>query len=150
MTDLPRQLQMLFATVPPRAGDDVSAQLEAYAVAIDGHDLRDIDAAIRRLLRGEVAGHNPSFAPSAALLGKVVGQCMTDRLDSERRARKPALPPPAIERSPESIARVRALTEKAVRQLGRTMRTDDARKASARAGRRRAHARAGRPTMNPH
>jgi hypothetical protein len=127
MTDLPRQFQILFATFPPPAGD-LTAQLEAYAMAIDGRDLRDIDSAIKRFLRGEVEGHNPAFAPSAALVGSAVRKCMDERLDSERRAMKPALPPPDIVHSPESQARVKAMAAEAIANLAASMRTEDAKR----------------------
>jgi hypothetical protein len=131
MTDLPRQFQVLFATFPPPAGD-VNAQLEAYAVAIEGHDLRDIDQALRRFLRGEVPGHNAAFAPSAALVGAAIRQAMNDRLDSERRAQRPALPPPDIVHSPESQERVKAMAAEAIARLASDMRTEDAKRDSER------------------
>jgi hypothetical protein len=133
MTDLPRQFQVLFATFPPPAGD-LAAQLEAYSRAITGHDMRDIDAAIDRFIRGEVDNHNPSFAPSASLVGNTVRKCRDDRLDSERRHTPPALPPPDIEKSPESRARVKAMTEALIVNLANGRLTDDAKRTSYRAG----------------
>lgn len=118
-------LKLLFATFPPQTGDLV-AMMQAYEMSLSGHDKRDVEAAVNRLVRGEVPEHNPSFAPSASLLGAVVRKCMNDRLDSERRARKPALPPPDVVRTPESRERVRRLAEEAIRKLGGTMRTEDA------------------------
>lgn len=90
MTTIAHQLKVLFATFPPQSGD-VDAQIEAHGIALEGHDPRDIEAAIRKFLRGEVADHNASFAPSAPKLGTVVRQCMSDRLDHERRSNPPKM-----------------------------------------------------------
>ena len=83
-------LKLLFSTFPQQSGD-LAAQVEAHAMALDGHDLRDIKAAVERFIRGSVSDHNPNFAPSAPLLGKVVRQCMNDRLDHERRTNPPRM-----------------------------------------------------------
>jgi hypothetical protein len=124
-------LKLLFATFPPQTGD-LAAMMDAYDLAIEGHDPRDVDAAVRKFVRGEVEGHNPSFAPSAALLGSAIRKCMNDRLDSDRRAQRPALPRPDIPKTDESRERVRALAAKEIARLASDMRTDDARRDSER------------------
>lgn len=122
------QLKLLFATFPPPPGDEVGDQLQAYAIALEGHTLDDVEAAVRKFLRGEVVGHNQSFAPSASLLGGAVRQCLHDRLDAEHRERRrrPALPPPDIAKTPESQARVKAMTDRIVKGLASSLRTDEA------------------------
>lgn len=120
----------MFSSFPPPPGDDLPAQLEAYAIALDGRDLRDIEAAVHRLLRGDVPGHNPSFAPSPALLGSAVRECMNSRLDRDSRNYvRNQLPPPTIERTPESQARVAALMKAAADSLASELRTPDAEEA---------------------
>jgi len=122
-------LKVLFSTFPPQPGD-LAAQIEAYGIALEGHDPRDIEAAVRRFIRGEVEGHNQSFPPTAAKLGGVVRKCMADRLDSEQRDRlsRPQLPPPLVEKSAESQARVLQKTQQAIKDLSKKMLTEDARK----------------------
>lgn len=113
---IPNLLKLLFSTFPPLPSEDGDAQLAAYAVAVNGHDIRDIEQAVHKLIRGEVAGHNPSFAPSAALLGAVIRERMNWRLDAEKR-RNPVLMKPDIVHTPESRARVKALVEETARRL---------------------------------
>jgi hypothetical protein len=105
-------MNLLFATFPPPPGADVAAQLEAYSIALEGHDVGDIEAAVRKLIRGEVAGHNQSFAPSAATLGAVVIERRNHRLDVASRGYiRNQLPAPTIERTDDSRARVAALVK---------------------------------------
>jgi hypothetical protein len=127
MSDVQKQLKLLFSTFPPPPGDNLAAQLEAYAIALDGHDMRDIEAAVTRLIRGEVAGHNQSFAPSAATLGAAVIERRNHRLDIESRNYvRNQLPAPTVERTPESRARVAAMMQQAVAGLASELRTPDA------------------------
>lgn len=120
-------MNLMFSTFPPPPGTDLAAQLEAYSIALDGHDLRDIEAGVKRIIRGEYAGHNPSFAPSAATLGSVVIGSRNYRLEREaRNVVRNQLPAPTIERSDESRARVAALMETAVSNLASELRTPDA------------------------
>lgn len=97
----------------------MAAQIEAYGMALDGHDVRDIESAVRRFIRGEVAGHNPTFCPSAAKVGATVRQCMAERLDSENRERmkRPQLPPPDIEKTPAERKRVKDLVASTIAKL---------------------------------
>lgn len=123
-------LKLLFATFPPQTGD-LQAMLEAYDLALEGHDERDIETAVRRFIRGEVAGHNANFAPTAAKLGEAVRAAMNDRLDHEHRHKPPPLPPPDIEKTPESRARVAAMVNELIERTAAQNRTDDAAKIKA-------------------
>jgi hypothetical protein len=133
MTTIPDLLKLLFSTFPPLPSDDTDAQLAAYSIAINGHDMRDIEGAVRNFLAGAAPGHNPAFLPSAPLLGSEVRRVMNLRLDSEARdrARRPALPPPLIEHTPESQARVKAKAAELIASLASLSRTDDAAKIKA-------------------
>jgi len=121
-------LKILFATFPPQTGD-LQSMLEAYEMALDGHDEADVETAVRRFIRGEVEDHNANFAPTAAKLGEAVRAAMNARLDHEHRHRKPVLPPPDVEKSPESRARVAAMVAGVVERTAEQLRTDDAAKA---------------------
>lgn len=125
---IPDLLKLLFSTFPPPPTGTAEAQLAAYALSLEGCDERDIEAAVRNFLAGSAPGHNPAFVPSAPLLGAEVRRVMNLRLDSEARTRasRPALPPPDIERSPESRERVRRLMEQTTRRMGEAMQTEDA------------------------
>jgi hypothetical protein len=115
MATIPDLLRLLFASFPASGGDS-EAQLAAYALALDGHDMRDVETAVRKLVRGEYDWHNPAFAPSSAVLGSAVIQERDVRLLSERRAklRQPALPPPDIEKTPEQRERARQMMQEFV------------------------------------
>lgn len=114
----------------------MAAQLEAYGISLEGHDERDIGAAVRRFIRGEVDGHNQSFPPTASKLGGVVRKCLMDRLDSEERDRlsRPALPPPEIDKSDLSRERVRLKMDAAIKSLSRKMLTPQAAREHDRSG----------------
>lgn len=134
---IPDLLKLLFSTFPPASSGDTEAQLAAYAIAIDGHDLRDIEAAVHRFIRGEVAGHNPSFAPTAASLGAAVIERRNHRLDAESRNYvRNQLPAPTIERTPESRERVAAKLREGIANLANAMLTEDAEVAHRRAAHR--------------
>ncbi len=86
--------------------------MKAYAVALDGHDMRDIEVAIWRLIRGEIDWHNGQYSPSAPLLGGVVVKARNQRLESESRTKRytiPSLPKPDVPAAtPEERQRVAA------------------------------------------
>ncbi len=126
MTTIPNLLKLLFSTFPPPPSEDGDAQLAAYALALDGHAEQDIEAAVRKLIRGEVPGHNQSFAPSAAMLGSVVIERRNHRIDIESRSFvRNQLPAPSIERTDESRARVAAKLQEGLVGLATTMLTPD-------------------------
>lgn len=131
---IPSLLELLFSTFPSGQGVDRAAQMQAYVVALDGHDMRDIETAIWRLIRGEIDWHNGAFAPSAPLLGNVVAKMRDERY---RRAKfdrtyatPVALPSPDVERTPESQARVKAMVEGFVKSVAEALSTEDAKRAA--------------------
>lgn len=67
-------LRALFAAWPSDRGDGTGLT-EAYIIAIQGYSLKAIDAAVRRIIRGEVADVDPRFLPTPAQLGNVVAYC---------------------------------------------------------------------------
>lgn len=117
-------LKLLFATFPPQTGD-LQSMLEAYEIALDKHDERDIEDAVRRFIRGEVEGHNANFAPTAAKLGEAVRTSMIDRLDREKRFAKPKLPPPDVVKDDASRTRVKLMVDRFVADMADTMRTPE-------------------------
>jgi len=109
--------QRLFRTyrfVEPAEADEM---LRVYFEALDDYETQDIEAGIRNMLSGRVDGFNPSFLPPAPLVAKSVRAAMMARLDSEARSRLPALPPPDIEKTPESRARVKAMVDELIANL---------------------------------
>lgn len=88
--------------------------------------MRDIEAAVRAIISGTAPGMNPNFAPSAGALGAEVVRQQNLRADSEARSRKPALPPPPVEKSPESQARVKAKVDALLQRMADQARTADA------------------------
>lgn len=119
----------MFSTYPRSDTTDRKSQVAAYALALEGHDPRDVEAAIRKLMRGEVDWHNSEFPPSAPLLGTVVIACRDERLDREQRQRRynqPQITARQEEHSPESRARVKAMVDGFVKGTAKLMQTDDA------------------------
>jgi len=109
--------QRLFRTyrfVEPAEADEM---LRVYFEALSDYETQDIEAGIRDMLSGRVDGFNPSFLPPAPLVAKSVRAAMMTRLDSEARTRLPALPPPDIEKTPESRARVKAMVDELIAKL---------------------------------
>lgn len=86
---------------------------KVYLEAVAIYEARDVEAGVDSLLNGSFPGHNPSFVPPAPVVGSATRRAMEFWLDSERRANlgHPRLPPPDIEKSPESRARVRAAVD---------------------------------------
>lgn len=105
-------LKRLFRTYPGFQTDDVAATMQVYFEAVQPYATEDIEAAVTNFLTGSAPGHNPSFAPSAPLLGAEARRVMNLRVESEARERRyhPQLPAPDIEHTPESRARVAAMT----------------------------------------
>lgn len=100
----------------------------AYFEAVKPYELRDIDAAVTNFLNGSVPGVNASFAPPAPAVGAEVRRVMNLRLDSEQRRYAPrgSLPAPTIERTPDSMERVKAMMQQAVAGLTSEAPADDA------------------------
>jgi hypothetical protein len=116
-------LSLLFSTFPPQQGD-VKAQMAAIAIAVDGYDVRDIEAAVRAIVRGETDWHNKTWAPSAALLSTEIRKRMDRRLRLEQYDR-PRLPPPDVPKSAASRDRVLARMAETVGHLDAVMSADD-------------------------
>lgn len=104
---------------PPQAGDDGDELVRGYLLAVEDYPAGDVELAVDTLIKGVAPGINPSFRPKPPEVGSECRRQMNLRLDSEARARayRPKLPPPDIERTPESQARVKALVEGAVANL---------------------------------
>jgi hypothetical protein len=101
------------------ASADGDEHLRGYLLAVDDYPAQDVEAAVTSLIKGVAPGVNPSFLPPPAVVGAECRRQMNLRLDSEHRARlaRPKLPPPDIERSPESQARVRQLVAETVANM---------------------------------
>lgn len=91
--------------------------MRAYLLAVEDYPADDVEAAVAMLIKGTAPGINPSFRPKPSEVGAECRRQMNLRLDHEARERayRPKLPPPDIERTPESQARVRELMERTVK-----------------------------------
>lgn len=109
--------EKLFSTYPSVGrSDDPAERLQAaqvYFEAVLAFDVRDIETAVVNFLNGSAPGVNPSFAPPAPAVAAEVRRVMNLRLDSERRRARPQLPPPLVERTAESRARVAQMVREA-------------------------------------
>lgn len=138
MTDrnetIAQALDRLFRTYPQsdRGGSpedlarDRIERAQVYFEAVEPYETRDIEAAVSAFITGTAPGVNPNFAPPAPAVAAEVRRQMNLRLDHEARIRKPALPPPDIERTPESQARVKARAAELIASLASLSRTDEA------------------------
>lgn len=121
----------MFRTYPSfgRAEDDPASRAETarvYFEAVGIYETEDIEAAVNNFLNGSAPGHNAAYAPSAPQVAAESRRVMNLRLESLHRAKPPALPPPDIKRTPDSMARVAELTKQAVANLTSVMLTEDA------------------------
>lgn len=121
-----KQIRRILALWPSQAGDDGEDLLRGYLLAIEDYPADDVERGVDQLVKGTAPGINPSFRPKPSEVGAECRRQMNLRLDSEAReaARRPKLPPPDVERTPESQARVKELVERTVRGL-RTPDSDD-------------------------
>ena len=118
-------LERLFRTYPSfgkgetaeEVARDRMAKAEVYLAAVEPYQAADVESAVSAFITGTVPGHNPAFAPTAPEVGSATRREMEHRVGSEVRARKPALPPPDIEHSEESRARIKALVAGCVASL---------------------------------
>lgn len=81
---------------------------------VTDYETVDLKTAVHAFLSGAAPGvSNPSFAPSAPMVGAEIRRQMNLRLDAEKRERirRPALPPPDIVKTEASKARVKALLD---------------------------------------
>lgn len=116
-----KAITRLRSAFPPLANQvgDADEQLRNYLLAVEDWAADDVDAAVETFIKGAAPGHDGRFVPTAPMLG---AQC---RREAEARARqaaldrmaRPALPPPDIEHSEESRARIKALVAGCVASL---------------------------------
>lgn len=101
---------------------------KVYFEAVASYDAGDVETAVGNFLAGSAPGHNPSFAPPAPLVGAETRRVMNLRLDQANRDRalRPKLPPPPAVKTPESIAKFKAMLAEVDRNLAAMSLTDDA------------------------
>lgn len=80
-------------------------RIKVYFEAVSLYVEDDVEAAVNSILTGSAPGLNLNFAPSAPAFAGECRRQMGIRLHREELFRKPALPPPDIERTPEERAR---------------------------------------------
>lgn len=101
---------------------------KVYFEAVEIYEVRDVAGAVQNMLNGSAPGFNPAFIPPAPLVAAETRRVMNLRLDSERREKlaRPTLPPPDIEHTPESRARVAAMAAALAARTARQMEAEDA------------------------
>lgn len=121
-----KDIQRLLGVYPPVNTDDPEQVVRNYLFAVDDYAAQDVTTAVDAFLKGSVPGTNAAFLPNAPVLAAECRRQMNLRLDREYRDNltRPKLPPPDIERTPESQARVRELMERTARGL-KSMTEDD-------------------------
>jgi hypothetical protein len=73
LSDATSALRALFEAFPTERGGNGSAA--TYLMAVEGYSLRAIQAAVKRLIRGEAAGHDGRFLPTPAQVSTAVRYC---------------------------------------------------------------------------
>ncbi|TGQ12334.1 MULTISPECIES: hypothetical protein [unclassified Mesorhizobium] len=63
-----KALAAMFSCFPQSALADAEMQLRGYLAAVQDAELQDVEAAIRRFIRGEAKVDNAQFCPSSAQL----------------------------------------------------------------------------------
>lgn len=121
--------------------DDPEQALRNYLLAVEVWELEDVTAAVNAFIAGNVPGVHRGFMPTSAELG---GECRRQlglRMESthRERMRRPQLPPPDIEKSPESRARVKAQVAQLISKLADDHRTEDAAAAKRKADMQKRH-----------
>ena len=86
-------------------------------LSVDDFAPIDVEAAVDTLIKGSAPGVNPNFLPPPATVGAECRRHLNLRLDHDARIRRPALPKPDVEHSPESRARVAAMVAKLANKL---------------------------------
>lgn len=124
MKDITRLLGSWPSAAVPVDGEE---QLRGYMLAVDDYPAQDVTAGVDALIKGTAPGVNPNFLPPPAVVGSECHRQNNLRCTAEARDRalRPALPPPDIERSPESQQRVRDLMERTVNSLKSMSPEDD-------------------------
>lgn len=73
-TEAKSALVALFAAFPVDRGEG-SAAVATYLIAIEGYSLKAVQMAVKRLIRGEIAGVDPRFLPTPAQVSAAVRYC---------------------------------------------------------------------------
>lgn len=109
----------LFQTYPSFQAGAADETLRVYFEAVGPYATCDILEAVTAFLNGSVPGTNANFAPPAPVFAGECRRQMNIRLrrDELDRAYRPKLPPPDVERTPESQARVRTMMAEALHGL---------------------------------
>lgn len=104
-------VSLLLGSFPSSTGD-AGAALAAYEIVLSGADERDTQPGIMSIIEGTFPGHDGRFAPTSAQLASAIRAARDVRLESERRdnLRRPQLPAPTIEHTPDERARVAQMT----------------------------------------
>ena len=114
-----KDIRRILTLWPSQAADEGDDLVRAYLLAVEDYAADDVTRAVDTMVKGTAPGLNPGFRPKPSEVGAECRRQLNLRLDGERRERmfRPALPPPDVERSPESQARVKALIDGAVANL---------------------------------
>ena len=94
--------------------------MRGYLLAVEDYPADDVERAVDQLVKGTAPGVNPSFRPKPSETGAECRRHMELRLRALEleRLHRPRLPPPDIERTRESQARVRDLMASTIKALG--------------------------------
>lgn len=103
-----KALNRLFSSYPQF--NATTEAIGAYLEAVEPYGAEDVKSAVNDFLTGRVEDFNPSYAPSAPLVGKVSRSKYLERMDIEHAQRRAALPPPqpVPEITQEELARRRS------------------------------------------
>lgn len=109
-------------STPDEVTRDRIEKAKVYFEAVSIYAEEDVEAAVDAVLTGTAAGMNPNFAPPAPAFAGEVRRQMNMRLrrDEIDRLSRPRLMAPDIEKTPEQMARGRAMMEEAVATMGGT------------------------------
>jgi hypothetical protein len=112
-------INRLLSGYPPGNWTDPEQALRSYLLAVDDYPAQDVEAAVVALIKGVAPGVNPGFLPPPAVVGAECKRQNNLRCEREARDKRlhPALPPPDVERTPESRARVKAMIDQTVANL---------------------------------
>jgi|GEM_PF-4162828 hypothetical protein len=116
-----RLVSLLLGTFPNFQSGDAEAALTAYAMVVTGADPRDVEPGIMMLIKGELAGFDGRFAPTATQLARAIRTALEQRVDRENAERRRLPPPPEEdfpEPTPEQRARVKNLMDQVKRSYG--------------------------------
>ena len=114
-----KDIQRILALWPSQAADDGEELLRAYLLAVEDYHADDVTRAVDTMVKGTAPGINPGFRPKPSEVGAECRRQLNLRVDRENLDKRlhPALPPPDIERSPESRARVAAMVKQVAANL---------------------------------